>query len=59
MVGSQSTSSSAFFLTPQGQGGGQGYWDEGVLEIVGGSREEGRNVDISGGGGGQKMFRDI
>jgi xylulokinase len=37
--------------------GGQGQWDEGVLEIVGGSREEGRrvrgwlgDVDISGGG---------
>jgi len=41
----------------QGQGAGQGYWDEGVLDIVGGSREEGRrvrgwlgDVDISGGG---------
>ncbi|KAF8196970.1 hypothetical protein BJ912DRAFT_93874 [Pholiota molesta] len=36
--------------------GGQGYWDEGVLDIVGGSREEGRrvrgwlgDVDVSGG----------
>ena len=35
---------------------GQGYWDEGVLDIVGGSREEGRrvrgwlgDVDVSGG----------
>ncbi|KAJ3889190.1 hypothetical protein GG344DRAFT_79036 [Lentinula edodes] len=32
----------------------QGYWDEGVLDIVGGSREEGRRVrgevDVSGGG---------
>lgn len=34
-----------------------GYWDEGVLDIVGGSREEGRrvrgwlgDVDVSGGG---------
>lgn len=34
----------------------QGYWDEGVLDIVGGSREEGRrvrgwlgDVDVSGG----------
>lgn len=39
----------------QGQGGG--YWDEGVLDIVGGSREDGRrvrgwlgDVDVSGGG---------
>lgn len=39
------------------QGSGQGYWDEGVLDIVGGSREEGRrvrgwlgDVDVSGGG---------
>jgi hypothetical protein len=38
-------------------GGVQGYWDEGVLDIVGGSREEGRrvrgwlgDVDVSGGG---------
>ena len=38
-------------------GGTQGYWDEGVLDIVGGSREEGRrvrgwlgDVDVSGGG---------
>jgi xylulokinase len=38
-------------------GGGSGYWDEGVLDIVGGSREEGRrvrgwlgDVDVSGGG---------
>jgi len=37
--------------------GGQGHWDEGVLDIVGGSREEGRRVrgwlgevDTSGGG---------
>ncbi|KAK7436187.1 hypothetical protein VKT23_019264 [Stygiomarasmius scandens] len=37
--------------------GSQGYWDEGVLDIVGGSREEGRRVrgwlgevDVSGGG---------
>ncbi|KAF4622361.1 hypothetical protein D9613_009518 [Agrocybe pediades] len=36
--------------------GGQGYWDENVLDIVGGSREEGRRirgwlgeVDVSGG----------
>lgn len=36
---------------------GVGYWDEGVLDIVGGSREEGRrvrgwlgDVDVSGGG---------
>ncbi|TFK37723.1 hypothetical protein BDQ12DRAFT_607042 [Crucibulum laeve] len=36
---------------------GQGYWDEGVLDIVGGSREEGRrvrgwlgDVDVSGAG---------
>ncbi|KDR71605.1 hypothetical protein GALMADRAFT_75013 [Galerina marginata CBS 339.88] len=35
---------------------GQGYWDEGVLDIVGGSREEGRrvrgwlgDVDVTGG----------
>lgn len=40
-----------------GPGGAQGYWDEGVLDIVGGSREEGRrvrgwlgDVDVSGGG---------
>lgn len=39
-----------------GHGNGQGYWDEGVLDIVGGSREEGRrvrgwlgDVDTSGG----------
>lgn len=41
----------------QAPGSGQGYWDEGVLDIVGGSREEGRRVrgwlgevDTSGGG---------
>ncbi|RDB21836.1 putative D-xylulose kinase A [Hypsizygus marmoreus] len=40
-----------------GQPGAQGYWDETVLDIVGGSREEGRRVrgwlgevDVSGGG---------
>ncbi|KAG5643463.1 hypothetical protein DXG03_000895 [Asterophora parasitica] len=40
-----------------GQPGSGGYWDEGVLDIVGGSREEGRrvrgwlgDVDVSGGG---------
>ncbi|KAF8063231.1 hypothetical protein FPV67DRAFT_1505659 [Lyophyllum atratum] len=40
-----------------GQPGASGYWDEGVLDIVGGSREEGRrvrgwlgDVDVSGGG---------
>lgn len=40
----------------QNAAGGQGYWDEGVLDIVGGSREEGRrvrgwlgDVDVSGG----------
>ncbi|KAF5376425.1 hypothetical protein D9615_008630 [Tricholomella constricta] len=40
-----------------GQPGAPGYWDEGVLDIVGGSREEGRrvrgwlgDVDVSGGG---------
>ncbi|KAF8151500.1 hypothetical protein B0H34DRAFT_822751 [Crassisporium funariophilum] len=39
-----------------GHASGQGYWDEGVLDIVGGSREEGRrvrgwlgDVDVSGG----------
>ncbi|KAF8968470.1 D-xylulose kinase [Flammula alnicola] len=39
-----------------GHTAGQGYWDEGVLDIVGGSREEGRrvrgwlgDVDVSGG----------
>lgn len=40
-----------------GHAPGQGFWDEGVLDIVGGSREEGRrvrgwfgDVDVSGGG---------
>ncbi|KAJ4490148.1 hypothetical protein J3R30DRAFT_3693685 [Lentinula aciculospora] len=40
-----------------GANGQQGFWDEGVLDIVGGSREEGRlvrgwlgEVDVSGGG---------
>ncbi|KAG5335903.1 hypothetical protein C0989_012570 [Termitomyces sp. Mn162] len=40
-----------------GQSAASGFWDEGVLDIVGGSREEGRrvrgwlgDVDVSGGG---------
>ncbi|KAJ4495854.1 hypothetical protein C8J55DRAFT_5421 [Lentinula edodes] len=44
-------------LWVHGVNGQQGYWDEGVLDIVGGSREEGRRVrgwlgevDVSGGG---------
>ncbi|KAF5389580.1 hypothetical protein D9757_004089 [Collybiopsis confluens] len=44
-------------LWVHGQGAGGGHWDEGVLDIVGGSREEGRRVrgwlgevDVSGGG---------
>jgi xylulokinase len=44
-------------VSNSGQGSVQGYWDEGVLDIVGGSREEGRrvrgwlgDVDVSGGG---------
>jgi hypothetical protein len=44
-------------VSSPGQGNVQGYWDEGVLDIVGGSREEGRrvrgwlgDVDVSGGG---------
>lgn len=43
-------------VVPPGHQPGQGYWDEGVLDIVGGSREEGRrvrgwlgDVDVSGG----------
>ncbi|KAF5368103.1 hypothetical protein D9758_004385 [Tetrapyrgos nigripes] len=40
--------------------GGQGYWDEGVLDIVGGSREEGRRVrgwlgEVDASGGGRKV----
>ncbi|KAG6827864.1 hypothetical protein H0H92_010162 [Tricholoma furcatifolium] len=43
--------------TNPGQPSGSGYWDEGILDIIGGSREEGRrvrgwlgDVDTSGGG---------
>ena len=44
-------------VSSPGQGSVLGYWDEGVLDIVGGSREEGRrvrgwlgDVDVTGGG---------
>ncbi|KAJ8517835.1 hypothetical protein ONZ45_g5013 [Pleurotus djamor] len=48
---------SATGMWVHGPNGGQSHWDEGVLEIVGGSREDGRRlrgwlgeVDVSGGG---------
>lgn len=55
-VGMNEAEACATGMWVHGTNGGQGHWDEGVLEIIGGNREEGRrirtwlaDVDLSGG----------
>lgn len=55
-VGMNEPEACATGMWVHGPNGGQSHWDEGVLEIIGGNREEGRrirawlgDVDVSGG----------
>ena len=55
-MGEAEASATGLWVHANAQSGTQSHWDEGVMEIVGGSREEGRriwtwlgDVDVSGG----------